>query len=322
VFTVDEPKFRSIAAPYNVVSGVAHAHMAGVVAALRSRDDIDVVHDHVEVVGPATLAAMGTQAPPTLQTLHWDLAKHREFYTTFDGRGRTRFAAVSRSQLDRAPENLRRQTMGVVPLGVPAPPAGLRVERGEHALVLARITADKGQDVAVRVCRTAGVPLVLAGPVAGIDSPEELHRRIADGDPGLAAHPDVSFYLREVAPLLDGDRAVWVGGVAGAAKERLLQSARALLAPNRWAEPGATGVVEALSRGVPVVATPRGVLTSLVEHGVTGYLAESEDDLAGYLTKVDAIDRDGCRASAAPWSPHEMARGYLELYDRLLREVG
>ena len=135
----------------------------GLVDALRDRDRWDVVHDHLEVVGPSVLGAMGTAAPPTLQTLHWDLRKHPEFYSAFDGRGRVRFAAVSASQLERAPANLRRQTLGVVPL---AAPPGLPVDapRGEHALVLARITADKGQDTAARVCRRAGIPLVLAGP--------------------------------------------------------------------------------------------------------------------------------------------------------------
>lgn len=316
-----EPRFRSIAAPYNQVSGIAHAHMHGVLAALEEDPSVDVVHDHLEVVGPAVLAARGRHGPPALQTLHWDLRKHADFYSTFDGRGRVAFAAVSQSQLDRAPRRLREQTLGVVPLAVPPPPH-VAVEPGDHALVLARITADKGQDVAARACARAGVPLVLAGPVAGIDDPGELERRLADGDPRLEQHPDVRFFVDHVAPLLDGTTVRWVGGVAGLAKERLLQSARTLLVPNRWAEPGATGVVEALARGVPVVATPLGVLPSLVEHGVTGFLAADEDALAKHLGEVDDLDRDACRAAVAPRTPAVMAGEYIELYERLLREAG
>lgn len=317
---LDEPRFRSIAAPYNQVSGIAHAHMHGVVAALRDDPSIDLVHDHLEVVGPAVLAAMGRDAPPTLQTLHWDLRKHADFYTTFDGGGRVAFAAVSQSQLDRAPERLRSQTLGVVPLAVPPPP-DITVEPGEHALVLARITADKGQDVAARACRRAGVPLVLAGPVAGINDPQELERRLAEADQQFEQHPDVRFFVDRVAPLLDGTQVRWVGGVSGLDKEHLLQSARVLLVPNRWAEPGATGVVEALTRGVPVLATRLGVLPSLVEHGVTGYLVDDEDGLIEHLALVDRLDREACRASAASWTPAVMASRYLELYDRLLTEA-
>lgn len=321
VTPLDEPRFASVAAPYNRVSGIAHAHMAGVVAALREDDSVDLVHDHLEVVGPAVLAAMGTQAPPTLQTLHWDLRKHTDFYSTFDGGGRVAFVAVSQSQLDRAPAALRSQTIGVVPLATPAPPV-LDVERGDHVVVLARITSDKAQDVAARACLRAGVALVLAGPVAGVGDPAELERRLADGDEALAAHPDVRFWREEVAPLVDGVRVRWVGGVAGEEKERLLQSARALLAPLRWAEPGATGVVEALGRGVPVVGTAMGVLPSLVEHGVTGYLEDDEDGLVAALARVDAIDPAACRAAVARWTPAEMAARYLELYEKLLAGTG
>lgn len=319
VLPLPAPRFESVAAPYNQVSGIAHAHMHGVLAWLRDHE-VDLVHDHLEVVGPSMLAAMGPLAPPTLQTLHWDLRKHPDFYSSFDGRGRVRFAAVSQSQLDRAPANLRRQTIGVVPLAVP-PPDPVAVQRGEHALVMARITADKGQDVAARVCVEAGVPLVLAGPVGGVGDPEELERRLADGDSGLAAHPDVRYFMDRVAPLVDGEQVRWVGAVAGQEKERWLQSARVLLTPIRWAEPGATAVVEALARGVPVVGTPRGVLPTLVEDGVTGYLAESEQDLVRCLRRVAQVDPDACRAAVASWSPTEMARRYLELYDVLLEGV-
>jgi glycosyltransferase involved in cell wall biosynthesis len=317
---IAEPRFRSVAAPYNQASGIAHAHMRGVVAALRENPSIDLVHDHLEVVGPAVLAAMGEQAPPTLQTLHWDLRKHSDFYSTFDGEGRVAFAAVSQSQLDQAPAALRAQTIGVVPLAVPPPP-DISVERGCHVVVLARITREKGQDIAARACLRAGLPLVLAGPVAGVEDPDELERRLAAGDPALEAHPDVRFYVSEVAPLVDGTSVRWLGSVAGLAKERLLQSARALLVPLRWAEPGGTGVVEALARGVPVVATPMGVLPSLVEHGVTGYLGRSEDDLARFLRQTDDIDPAACRAAVANWTPKEMARRYLDLYDMLLRNT-
>ena len=314
---LDEPAFRSIAMPYNRVSGIAHAHMQGVVAALRDGGPWDVVHDHLEVVGPSVLAAMGTAAPPTLQTLHWDLRKHPEFYTRFDGRGRVAFAAVSASQLERAPRNLQEQTIGVVPLAAP-PALEVAVEPGPHALVLARITADKGQDLAARICRRAGIPLVLAGPVAGIGDPAELERRLADGDEPLHAHPDVQYWRDEVLPLLDGTSVTWVGGVAGEEKERLLRSARVLLTPNRWAEPGATGVVEALSRGVPVVGTPLGVLPSLVEDGRTGFLAAEEDELVRALHRLDELDPQACREAAEQWTPAGMARQYLDLYARLL----
>lgn len=321
VTTLPQGELPRVAAPYNQVSGIAHAHMSGVVAALRDDDSIDLVHDHLEVVGPAVLGAMGGAAPPTLQTLHWDLRKHAHFYERFDGRGRVLFAGVSRSQVELAPANLKAQVLDAVPLAVP-PAEPLDLPRGDHALVLARITADKAQDVAAEVCRRAGHPLVLAGPVAGINDPDELTARLADPDDPVHAHPDATYWSERVAPLVDGDLVRWVGGVAGADKERLLQGARVLLSPLRWDEPGATSVVEALGRGVPVIGSRRGVLPSLVRDGVNGFLADDESGLASGLSRVDEIDPGACRASAAGWTPDVMAGRYVELYERVLTRAG
>jgi len=319
--TLPDGQLERIAQPYNQVSGIAHAHMAKVVGALRAGGGIDIIHDHLEVVGPAVFAAMGGAAPPVLQTLHWDLGKHTEFYNSFDGGGRVCFAGVSESQIARAPAQLQAQTIGVVPLAVTPPePAG--VARGDYALVLARITRDKGQDVAARVCRRTGHPLVLAGPVAGVNDPEELAVRLADVSDPLHSHPDVAYWREEVAPHVDGEVVRWVGGVAGQQKEELLQAARVLLMPIRWAEPGGTAVVEALSRGIPIVGSYLGVLPSLVRHGITGFLVRDEDELASALQRVDELDGEACRTSVASWTPAAMAERYLQLYDRLLATAG
>lgn len=320
VTTLPQGQLPRVASPYNQVSGIAHAHMGAVVAALRDDPSIDLVHDHLEVVGPAVLGAMGHDAPPTLQTLHWDLGKHAEFYERFDGRGRVFFAGVSQSQVERAPAQLRSQVLAAVPLAVPlAEPLG--VPRGDYALVLARITADKAQDLAIAVCRRLGHPLVLAGPVAGINDPAELAARLADADDPVQSHPDAAYWRDRVAPLVDGELVRWVGGVAGVDKERWLQGARALLTPVRWDEPGATAVVEALGRGVPVVGTRRGVLPALVRDGVNGFLADDEPGLAEALRRVGEIDADMCRATAADWTPASMAQRYVELYAEVLERA-
>ena len=69
-------QFDALNRPYNQVGALAHAHMQAVVRRLR-RGDIDIVHDHLEIVGPATLAALGPTFPPALHTLHWDPQRQR-----------------------------------------------------------------------------------------------------------------------------------------------------------------------------------------------------------------------------------------------------
>jgi glycosyltransferase involved in cell wall biosynthesis len=322
VETVPRPMFEHLAGPYNQMMGIAHAHMQQVVAVLRERgDEVDLVHDHLEVVGPAMLAAMGADAPPALQTLHWDLGKHPDFYAGFDGRGRIFFNGVSDAQLARAPVNLRRQALGALPLAVDTTAVPFTPQKGDRFLVLARIAEIKGQDLAAEACRRGGWPLDIAGPVAGAPDSETLARRLGDGGSVLSGDADVRFYLDRVRPLEDG-AVRWVGSLTGARKLAVLGRARALLAPVRWDEPGGTAVVEALACGTPVVGLRRGALPMLVEHGVTGFLADEPGELVDLLARVGEIDPADCRRAAEErFSAEAMADGYLRLYRTVLERA-
>lgn len=314
-------QFGSITGPYNQMMGIAHAHMRAVLERL-AEGDIDLVHDHLEVVGPAILAAAGDAVPPALQTLHWDLAKHPDFYGGFDGAGRIFFAGVSASQLARAHPTLRRQALGAVPLATPLPDHPVVPSAG-HLLTLGRLTAVKGYDLAARAARRLGVELVLAGPVAGFGDRASLDAALADPADPARGLGDVRYFRGEVEPHLDGSTVRWIGSVGGEAKAELLRTARAVLFPLRWDEPGGTAVVEALAAGVPVVAMRRGVLPELVEHGVTGWLADDEEEFVGFLSRVDELDRDACREVAVRrFSPAAMAARYEMLYRRVLALVG
>jgi glycosyltransferase involved in cell wall biosynthesis len=319
VATFPAPMFAHLTGPYNQMMGIAHAHMGEVVRFLRSgEEEIDLVHDHLEVVGPSVLAAMGAAAPPVLQTLHWDLAKHPDFYGRFDGRGRIWFNGVSDDQLSHAPEALRRQALGAIPLSTPLDAMPFRPDKGDAFLVLGRVCEIKGQDVAARICRERGWRLDLAGPVAGCADAAALDAAL---DGPAASLPDVRYYLERVRPL-EGDGVRWIGSVSGAAKAELIGRARALVSPIRWSEPGGTAIVEALACGTPVVATRRGAMGMLVDHGVTGFLADDEAELPGLLARVGEIDPAACRRAAEErFSAGAMAEAYLERYAEVLRRT-
>jgi glycosyltransferase involved in cell wall biosynthesis len=314
-------QFGWIQRPYNQACGVAQAHLAGVVRELRARDDIDLVHDHVEAVGLATLAAMGDDAPPVLHTLHWDLAKHPELYGGFDGGDRVRVNGVSASQLARAPQALQDHAVGHVHLATPLAVDADRnppVDKGDYVVMLGRITPGKGQDVGARLAHEVGFDLVLAGPVGPHQQPADLAKALAD--PATAANPDVRYWAEQVAPHVDGDRVRWIGTVGGSARDDLVAGARAMLAPLRWEEPGGTFVVESLALGTPVVATARGCLPELIEHERTGLLADDEADLADLVVAADKVDPAECRREAARrFTPAVMARRYVELYEEVAR---
>ncbi|MEV0002805.1 glycosyltransferase [Micromonospora sp. NPDC050980] len=312
-------QFHALQRPYNQVCGVSQAHLAEVVRELHRRDDVDLVHDHVEAVGLATLAAMGPDAPPVLHTLHWDLAKHPELYGGLDGGDRVRVNGVSAAQLARAPRALREHSVGHVHLSTPlAVDADRRpaVAKGDHLVILGRINPGKGQDLGARLARTVGFPLVLAGPVGPYHRPEDL---AAAGD-DARQNPDVRFFYEQVAPYVDGDLVRWVGTVAGPERDDLVASARASLFPLRWEEPGGTAVVESLSLGTPVLATARGCLPELIAHGRTGLLATDEEELGELVLTAGLLEPGECRREAAErFTPARMAQRYVELYDRVRR---
>jgi glycosyltransferase involved in cell wall biosynthesis len=200
------------------------------------------------------------------------------------------------------------------PLAVGAdrrPPA----EKAGHAVVMGRITPGKGQHLAVRLAHECGFDLVLAGPVGPYRQPADL--TAAGG--AAAANPDVRYWEDEVRPLVDGMRVRWIGTVAGQQRNSLVASARVALFPLQWEEPGGTAVVESLALGTPAVGLSRGCLPELVEHGRTGWLAKSPDDLAALVHAAGRIDPRECREQAARrFTPAVMAARYADLYEQLI----
>jgi glycosyltransferase involved in cell wall biosynthesis len=260
-----------------------------VIAAYQAARDYDIVHDHT-LAGP--LLARSARRSPVVTTAHFPIrGQHHALYQALAGR--VPIIAVSRSQL--APDV---PVAGVIPHGLdlrdfpPGPGAG------DYLLFLGRMDPDKGVEAAVLAARRLGVRLLVA---AKMQQPWER-----------------AYYQDRVRPLLGG-LIEYVGEPAADQRLALLQDARALVLPLRWAEPFGLVMVEALACGTPVVATAMGAAPEIVEHGVTGFLVEDDEALVGALDRVDEIDRAACRRAAVTrFSSERMVTAHLELYERLL----
>src|SRR6476620_5280244 len=115
-----------------------------------------------------------------------------------------------------------------------------RAGEGAHALVASRLGPEKGVEVAIEACATAGVPLVVAG-----DGPET-----AD--------------LRNGAARMGGE-VRFAGRLDGPALRELRADAGLAVIPSRSAETFGLAAAEAMADGVPVVASRIGALPELVE---------------------------------------------------------
>ena len=81
-------------------------------------------------------------------------------------------------------------------------------------------------------------------------------------------------------------------------------------------------MIEAIACGTPVIAYRRGSVTEVIEHGVTGFIVDGEDDALAHAARVGELDRRRCRVVFEQrFSVQRMARDYVKVYERLV-EVG
>jgi glycosyltransferase involved in cell wall biosynthesis len=323
VSSFQEGQHRHMTAPYCDAVSLACTHMQRVLKTIRKTRTIDVVHDFVEIIGPSMLAELGADGPPVLHTLQWNLEGNQDFYRHFEGGRRIFFNGISGPQIAAAAPNIRRNHLGVVHNGVDVDDFRYRADKEDFVITLARFTPDKGQDIAARICAGLGIPLLMAGTVGGIDSPELLMKELQDPASPLHHSKDVQYYLQSVLPHERTlPRVSWVGGVGGERKLAFLAGARALLMPIRWEEPFGMAVIEALASGTPVVAMRRGAMPVIIRDGYNGFLADDERELAECLQRVGEIKPENCRRSVeARFSAASMAARYVALYRQVMERA-
>lgn len=155
---------------------------------------------------------------------------------------------------------------------VPAPAPGYRREQAPEPVLLyaGRLAPEKGPDLLVR----AFAAVARAHPRARL-------RLVGDG-----VLRDV--LARLAAGLGVGASVELLGRLPFERVEAELSTAWALVAPSRWAEPFGLAAVEAVTRGVPVVASAGGGHAETLEDGSTALLVRNGDvdELAAALDAV------------------------------------
>ncbi len=176
-----------------------------------------------------------------------------------------------------------------------------RVPSDAPLVFLGRVERIKGVHTAIAVARGAGRSLVIAGNVP------EGHR---------------SYFESEVLPHVDGERIRYVGPVDDAGKNRLLGEAAALLMPVEWEEPFGIVMAEALACGTPVVGSARGAVPEVVEHGTSGFVCRSLEELIEAIGRLVEIERGACRQRfEAKFSDAAVIAAYEGLYERELERA-
>ena len=268
----------------------------------RARDgEFDVVHSHLDYPAFACAELVET---PTVSTMHGrlDVPGLTDLYGRFP---EARLISISNSQRLPLPD-LR--WVGTVYNAVDTSRLTFNPRGGEYLAFLGRISPEKGLDSAIRISQQAGLPLKVAArvPIADTSRPD--------------VRADWEYYEQVVKPLLRHGHVELVGEIGDAEKPELLGNALALLFPIDWPEPFGLAMAEALACGTPVIARRRGSVPEVVDHGVTGLVGETDEELAALCRQVGELDRRACRAAADErFAPDMMAQGYEALYRQVTR---
>jgi len=263
-----------------------------VAEAYRMAGEFDVLHSHWPT--PAAYFSDRTDRPSVMTYAYIERHLH-DYY-------RSAYPRLTGVCITEAQSRGLGGGLPVIPYGVDVARIPFGATAGGFVLTVGRLVPHKGADRAIAIARAAGVPLVIVGAVTPY---------LAESEP---------FWEERVRPHVDGTAVVHHDHLPNDEVLRLMSRARAFLFPISWEEPFGLVVAEAMAAGAPVIATPRGSLRELVEHGVTGFLAESDEELAACLRRAGEIDRAACRRRAETlYSADRMVSDYEALYRRLTR---
>lgn len=258
-------------APFEQIENGVHLEVAQSLEAYSLAREFDVIHDHdgvdSRVMGALVHRLVGT---PVVATLHGpaDQATQRMLSSLRDD---VAFIAISEYQRQGFPD-LR--FVGTIPNAVDVEHQPFGAEKDDYFLFVGRMNPEKGAHTAIEVAHRLGTRLIMVGKVN-----EGLERE---------------YFAREVEPHLT-ERIHFRGEVDHETKVELYRRARCTLFPIQWPEPFGLVMIESLACGTPVIAFRYGSVPEVIEHGRTGFIVETADEMVEAARHIDEIDPAECR---------------------------
>jgi glycosyltransferase involved in cell wall biosynthesis len=184
--------------------------------------------------------------------------------------------------------------------GIPADLHRPSFEPGGYLAFLGRISPEKRPDRAIKIARTAGIPLKIAAKVDKVDE---------------------DYFRNDILPLIDGPGVEFIGEINEREKTKFLGEAAALLFPVDWPEPFGLVMIEAMACGTPVLAFRSGSVPEVIDDGVTGKVVNSEEEAIAALPAILSYDRRAVRKRFEKrFTATRMAKDYAGIYHQLLSE--
>jgi glycosyltransferase involved in cell wall biosynthesis len=266
-------------------------HVAMLERICQRAHDFDFLHFHLDYY-PFSL--FSRQSTPFATTLHGrlDLPEHQAVFATFPS-----IPVISISDAQRRPVP-NAGWIRTIHHGLPERLLTPQALRPTYFAFLGRISPEKAVDRAIWVAKRCGIPLKIAAKVDAVDR---------------------DYFESEIRKLLAAPDVEYVGEISDREKSRFLSGAIALLAPIAWPEPFGLILIEAMACGTPVIAFNRGAVPEIVEHGVTGFVVEDENEAVVAAHRLPRLSRGAIRRRFEErFTAKRMAREYLVVYRSLI----
>ncbi len=253
--------------------------------------EFDVLHFHIDLLHFPFFEDMASK---TLTTIHGrlDLKDLAGAYLRWNS-----YPLVSISLNQRGPLSFARW-IDTIPHGLLPAGYAFKAEPGEYLAFLGRISPEKRPDRAIAIARAAGLPLKIAAKVDAADR---------------------EYFEQHIVPLLELPGIEFLGEIGDHDKAEFLGNARALLFPIDWPEPFGLVMIEAMACGTPVIAWRCGSVPEVVDHGITGFIINSEQEAVRATRQVLELDRHVIReVFERRFTARVMAGRYVDLYRQLI----
>ena len=258
-------------APFEQMEGGHHLEVMHSLEAYMRADKFDVIHDHDGLASRAMGALVHRiTGKPVVATLHGPADPVTQLGLS-SLRADLRFIAISDYQRQGFPDL---DFVGTIPNAIDVEHMPFSAEKDDYLLFIGRMTPDKGAHTAINVARRLGRRLIMAG-------------KVNEG-------PEREYFAADVEPHLS-DRIHFRGEVDHETKVRLYARARCTLFPIQWPEPFGLVMIESLACGTPVIAMRRGSVPEVIEHGRTGFIVDTPDEMVEAFARSDESDPAECR---------------------------
>ena len=261
---------------------------------LAKEGNFDIIHSHFDIVTAYFAPLVDT---PTVSTLHSPigLTPVKEILQHF--KDSQWYISISDAQRQDIPDLNYAAT---VYNGIPIDEIPFSDSKDNFVMCAARITPEKGTDIAINVALEANIPLYIFG----------------------SADKDSEFWKNKIAPFIDDKKIRYMGMVPRQELLQYMSKAKALLMPIRWEEPFGLVVVEAMATGTPSIAFPNGSMEELIDDGETGYIVKDEQEMVQRLNNMGVINPQLCRDRvSAKYSIDTMAKNYEKAYYDILNQA-